>query len=134
MVGSSRAAAHAEPGRLWTSVFVRLSPIGCSESFVGEILALGVDLVLAGAFGVSLGVVSESRHSVDIEKDVDSVIVGCFADVQDWAMVLLVHDDDADGVFGLVDDCAVGGDLKGGSEADLSRADVLHVFDTPFVG
>ena len=115
-------------------MFLGPSPIGCSESFVGEIRALGVDLVLAGAFGDSLGVVNESRHSVDIEKEVDSLIVGCFADVQDWVMVLLVNDDDADGVFGLVDDCAVGGDLKGRSEADLSRVHVLHVFDTPLVG
>jgi hypothetical protein len=117
-----------------TSMFVNPLPIGCKECFVGEVLALGVDLVLAAARGLTLGVVDESCHSVDIEQDVDSVIVGCFADVQDWVMVLLVNDDDADGVFGLVDDCAVGGDLKGGSEADLSRADVLHVFDTPFVG
>jgi hypothetical protein len=112
-------------------MFANPSPIGCLESFVGEIRALCLDLVLAGAFGVSVGVVNESCHSVDIEQDVDSVIVGCFADVQDWVMALLVDDDDADGVFGLVDDCAVGGDLNGGREADLSG---VHVFNTLLVG
>jgi hypothetical protein len=112
-------------------MFVNPLPIGCKENSVGEIFALGVDLVLALAFGVSLGVVNELCHLVDIDTDVDSVIVGCFADVQDWIMVLLVDDDDADGVIGLVDDCAVSGDLNGGSEADLSR---VHVFNTLLVG
>ena len=96
----------------WGRLAVNSSPIGCPKRLVGEILALGVDLVLAGAFGDSLGVVNESRHPVEIEKDVDSLIVGCFAEVQDRVMVLLVYDDNANGVFGLVDGCAVGGDLK----------------------
>ena len=109
--GLHAAQPHAELGPCWTTTFVSRSPIWCPESFVGEIRASGADFVLAGAFGVSLAVVNESCHSVDIKKDVDSVIVGCLADVQDWVMVLLVDDDDADRVFGLVDDRAVGGNL-----------------------